>query len=93
VADRPRSSHTARRRRPRQNDRSQLQNRNASAASLNRDNALRNANNAAPVRQQVGCTRMDGAVYEKDLGPSSASIAGAMTRFDPDPTRKALPAP
>ena len=35
----------------------------------------------------------DGVVYEKDLGPSSGSIAGAMTRFDPDSTWKALPAP
>jgi hypothetical protein len=34
-------------------DRSQLQNRNAGAASVNRDNALRNANNGAQVRQQV----------------------------------------
>jgi hypothetical protein len=28
----------------------------------------------------------DGVVYEKDLGPSSAAVASAMTRFDPDPT-------
>lgn len=35
----------------------------------------------------------DGVVYEKDLGPSSGSIAGAMTRFDPDSTWKARPAP
>jgi hypothetical protein len=34
-------------------DRSQLQNRNASAASINRDNALRNANNGAQTRQQI----------------------------------------
>ena len=34
-------------------DRSQLQNRNASAASINRDNALRNAGNAAQTRQQI----------------------------------------
>jgi len=30
----------------------------------------------------------DGVVYQKDLGPSTAKIAGAMTRFDPDPTWK-----
>ncbi len=34
-------------------DRSQLQNRNASAATINRDNALRNAGNAAQTRQQI----------------------------------------
>jgi hypothetical protein len=28
----------------------------------------------------------DGAVYEKDLGPGTASRASAMTRFDPDST-------
>ena len=28
----------------------------------------------------------DGIVYEKDLGPDSAARAGAITRFDPDPT-------
>jgi len=26
----------------------------------------------------------DGVVYEKDLGPNSAAVASAMTRFDPD---------
>ena len=32
----------------------------------------------------------DGVVQEKDLGPQTASVAGAMTRFDPDKTwRKA----
>ena len=32
----------------------------------------------------------DGVVYEKDLGPQSGSIAGAMSRFNPDATwRKA----
>ena len=25
-----------------------------------------------------------GAVYQKDLGPKTASLAKAMTRFDPD---------
>ena len=35
----------------------------------------------------------DGAVYQKHLGPNSASIAGAMTRFDPDASWTALPAP
>ena len=28
----------------------------------------------------------DGVVYEKDLGPQTASIAGAMTRYNPDST-------
>jgi hypothetical protein len=32
----------------------------------------------------------DGAVFEKDLGPQTASVAAAMTRFNPDTTwRKA----
>ena len=35
----------------------------------------------------------DGTVYQKDLGPRSAAIAGAMTRFDPDASWTALPAP
>ena len=35
----------------------------------------------------------DGAVYQKHLGPNSASVAGAMTRFDPDASWTALPAP
>jgi hypothetical protein len=30
----------------------------------------------------------DGVVYEKDLGPSSASVARAITRFNPDATWK-----
>ena len=30
----------------------------------------------------------DGVVYEKDLGPRTASIASGMTRFDPDSTWK-----
>jgi hypothetical protein len=34
----------------------------------------------------------DGVVYEKDLGPGTATRAGAMTRFDPDSTwQKAEP--
>ena len=35
----------------------------------------------------------DGVVYQKNLGTASASIAGAMTRFDPDTTWVALPPP
>jgi len=35
----------------------------------------------------------DGVVYEKHLGPDTATIAGAMTRFDPDASWTALPAP
>jgi Protein of unknown function (DUF2950) len=34
-----------------------------------------------------------GVVYEKNLGPSTASIAGAMTRFDPESSWTALLAP
>jgi hypothetical protein len=34
----------------------------------------------------------DGVVYEKDLGPRTAALASAMTRFDPDSTwRKVAP--
>jgi len=32
----------------------------------------------------------DGIVYEKDLGPKTAAIAQAMTRFDPDDTWKVV---
>ena len=32
-----------------------------------------------------------GIVYEKDLGPNSAAVAGAMTRFNPDSTWKKSP--
>jgi hypothetical protein len=35
----------------------------------------------------------DGIVYQKHLGPNSAAIAGAMTRFDPDRSWTALPTP
>jgi hypothetical protein len=35
----------------------------------------------------------DGAAYQKNLGPATADVARAMTRFDPDPTWQALPAP
>ncbi|MFO1315101.1 MAG: DUF2950 domain-containing protein [Burkholderiales bacterium] len=35
----------------------------------------------------------DGVAYQKNLGPATAAIAGAMARFDPDPTWQALPAP
>ncbi len=34
----------------------------------------------------------DGVVYQKYLGPNTATIAGAMTRFDPDASWTALPA-
>lgn len=33
----------------------------------------------------------DGVVYEKDLGPQTASIASAMTRFNPDATWRKTP--
>ena len=32
----------------------------------------------------------DGAVYQKDLGPSTASLAKKMTKFNPDTTWKKL---
>jgi hypothetical protein len=35
----------------------------------------------------------DGVVYQRNLGTASANVAGAMTRFDPDATWVALPAP
>jgi hypothetical protein len=35
----------------------------------------------------------DGVAYEKNLGGDTAAIAGAMTRFDPNPTWVALPPP
>jgi len=35
----------------------------------------------------------DGIVYQKHLGLNSAAIAGAMTRFDTDPSWMALPTP
>jgi len=35
----------------------------------------------------------DGVAYQKNLGPGTAAAAGAMTRFDPDSTWQALPAP
>lgn len=35
----------------------------------------------------------DGVVYQKYLGPNTAAIAQTMTRFDPDPSWTALPAP
>lgn len=35
----------------------------------------------------------DGVAYQKNLGLSTAAVAGGTTRFDPDPTWQALPAP
>jgi hypothetical protein len=35
----------------------------------------------------------DGAIYQKDLGPKTASIAGAMKRFDPDDSWERVPDP
>ncbi len=35
----------------------------------------------------------DGVAYQKNLGPATADVARAMTRFDPDSTWQALPAP
>jgi hypothetical protein len=35
----------------------------------------------------------DGVVFQKPLGPQSGAIAGAMTRFNPDPSWKAVPQP
>ncbi len=33
----------------------------------------------------------DGTVYQKSLGPNTAAIASAMTRFNPDPSWEAVP--
>jgi len=50
-------------------DRSQLQNRNASAAAINRDNALRDAGNAAQSRQQIDRgTASRGAMQQRAAG-------------------------
>jgi hypothetical protein len=35
----------------------------------------------------------DGVVFQKDLGPASAAIVAAMTRFNPDKGWKPLPPP
>ncbi len=35
----------------------------------------------------------DGEIYQKDLGPRTAAIAGAFTRFDPDKTWQKIGAP
>ena len=35
----------------------------------------------------------DGVAYQKNLGADTSAVAGAMTRFDPDPTWLALPPP
>ena len=35
----------------------------------------------------------DGTAYQRNLGPATADVARAMTRFDPDPSWQALPAP
>ena len=32
----------------------------------------------------------DGVVYQKDLGPQTASVAAKMTRFNPDSTWKRI---
>ena len=35
----------------------------------------------------------DGIAYQKNLGPATAALASAMTRFDPDATWTPLPVP
>ena len=35
----------------------------------------------------------DGVAYQKNLGPATADAVRAITRFDPDASWKALPAP
>jgi hypothetical protein len=30
------------------------------------------------------CVNQDGVVYEKDLGPDTATVAAAMTEYNPD---------
>ncbi len=34
----------------------------------------------------------DGVVYQKDMGPETGSLVGAMTAFDPDDTWQRAPA-
>ena len=57
-------------------DRSQLQNRNTSAATINRDNALRGAGNAAQTRQQIDRgTASRGAMQQRASGAAGAAAA------------------
>jgi hypothetical protein len=34
--------------------------------------------------------RQDGTVFQKDLGPKTGGLAGAMTKFDPDDSWQAV---
>ncbi len=57
-------------------DRSQLQNRNASAATINRDNALRGAGNAAQTRQQIDRgTASQAAMQQRAAGAAGGAAA------------------
>ena len=47
----------------------------------------------APIPNSRFIVNQDGSVYQKYLGPNTAGIAQAMTRFDPDASWTALPAP
>ena len=57
-------------------NRSQVQNRNASAATINRDNALRGAGNAAQTRQQIDRgTASRAAMQQRGSGAAGAAAA------------------
>jgi hypothetical protein len=57
-------------------DRSQLQNRNASAATINRDNALRGAGDAAQARQQIDRgAASQGAMQQRAAGAAGGAAA------------------
>ncbi len=57
-------------------DRSQLQSRNASAAAVNRDNALRGAGNAAQARQQIDRGAASQAVMQQRAAGAAGGAAG-----------------
>ena len=61
-------------------DRSQLQNRNASAAAINRDNALRDAGNAAQARQQIdrGAGSLGAMQQQRGAGAGAGAARAAV---------------
>jgi hypothetical protein len=40
----------------------------------------------AHAREMISVVDKDGLVYQKDLGPNTASLAKAMTSYNPDKT-------
>ncbi|MFY9935970.1 MAG: DUF2950 family protein [Silvibacterium sp.] len=40
----------------------------------------------AHAREMISVVDKDGVVYQKDLGPNTASLAKAMTSYNPDKT-------